>query len=185
MTIDNTINRLKQIITDKNCERMNKSTLKGFWGELIVRRQLESEGFVVEHYGNQAGYDLFIKDQNLKIDVKTSVLKDEFKWGIEYWGWALVHESKQKEITATHFVCLGCDRELNAKIFVVIPTEITRKFPKGIRQFSKVKHGLIVFPDKQKPNPTCSEEARFLKSCDKLQKTKQIKVISNGKKLFS
>lgn len=165
---------------------MNKSTLKGFLGELIVRKQLEFEGFDVQHLGNQAGYDLFIKDRNLKIDVKMSVLKDEFNGGIEHWGWALVHMSKQKEITATHFVCLGCDKDLNAKMFVVVPANMTKRFPQGIHQFNKVKHGLIVFPDTRRPNLSRgSEETRFLKSCDKLLKAKQIRLVPCGKKLFS
>lgn len=183
--IDKTIATLKSVISDNNCARMNKSTIKGYLGELIVKRHLEGEGFVVQHFGNQTGYDLFIEDRSLKIDVKMSVLKDEFGWGMDYWGWALIHMNKKKDITATHFVCLGCDKDLKARVFVVVPASITTRLPQGIRQFNKVKHGLIVFPDKRRPKLDKPNEAHFLSSCDRLLKTHQIKVVPYGKKLFS
>jgi hypothetical protein len=80
MAITRTIKLLRKIILDKNCERMNKSTVVGFLGELIVREELERANIKVEHCGNQTGYDLVIgQDKGIKIDVKTSRLKDEYK----------------------------------------------------------------------------------------------------------
>lgn len=58
MSITNTISLLRKIIFDTNCDRMNKSTIKGFLGELIVKERLEEVGFEVKHQGNQSGYDL-------------------------------------------------------------------------------------------------------------------------------
>jgi UDP-N-acetylglucosamine transferase subunit ALG13 len=87
MTITKTIDLLRKVILDGNCERMNKSTVIGFLGELIVKEQLEKAGIIVEHCGNQTGYDLSIGEGNgIKIDVKTSRLKDEFSCGCKHWG---------------------------------------------------------------------------------------------------
>lgn len=69
MTVTKTIELLRKIILDKNCELMNKSTVVGFLGELIVREQLEKSDIDVEHCGNQTGEDLAI-GQNRKIKME-------------------------------------------------------------------------------------------------------------------
>ena len=56
--VSDTIDLLKKVILDPNCSRMNQSTVKGYLGELLVKAKLESEGALVEHLGNQRGYDL-------------------------------------------------------------------------------------------------------------------------------
>src|ERR1700724_1160231 len=111
--INETIQRLKLIIKDENCARMNQSTVKGYLGELLVKAKLESEGLKLFHQGNQTGHDLeYTNDnQSVKIDVKCSSQKSEFDKVAPNWGWALQHENKTKPITCTHFVCLALDKE--------------------------------------------------------------------------
>lgn len=131
---------------------MNRSTVKGFLGELLVKERLEREGVEVRHLGNQNGVDLSfeIDGRAMNIDVKMSMPKDEFKWGFEYWGWALLHENKKKKVAATHFICVGCSESLEVeKLFVVRESKLT-EFPRGFRQFSKVIHGLVL-PSKELP----------------------------------
>jgi len=50
-TLDATIELLKEVICDEHCERMNKSGVKGYLGELIVFQKLQNEGFEPEHLG--------------------------------------------------------------------------------------------------------------------------------------
>lgn len=73
--LKNTIELLKEVIRDENCSRMNKSGVKGYLGELIVLQKLQYEGLKPEHFGNQSGIDIIVN--NVKIDVKTSTLKDD------------------------------------------------------------------------------------------------------------
>ena len=102
MKIEETIHSFQKIIVDEHCVRMNKSFFIGFLGELIVKERLQKLGIEVEHQGNQTGYDLtIIADSRIKIDVKTSRLKDEYSWGCSHWGWALVHSNKKKPVSAT------------------------------------------------------------------------------------
>ncbi|UMR32902.1 hypothetical protein MJ904_12480 [Massilia sp. MB5] len=154
MTTAIAIDLLTQIIQLPACRKMNLSNVKGYLGELFVKERLESEGQIVEHVGNQSGFDLrFAHGKcDIRIDVKMSLLKDEFSWDFKYWGWALKQESKKKPITATHFVCVGCDENLAPKaLFVVRAADVTQ-FPRGEKQFSKVQHGLIL-----PPQPIASE----------------------------
>ena len=181
MPAPSTINLLKRVIRDKNCQRMNLSNVKGYLGELIVKEQLERDGFTVEHHGNQTGYDLSIDtDRRIKIDVKASCLKDEYSWGNPYWGWALLHENKKKPVSATHFVCVGFNDNLDASIYIVIPTEIVDEFPSGIKQFSRVKNGLCLFPDGSRPTrKLSSEESKLLSECRRLTRRKSVNILSS------
>mgnify|MGYP006179999811 CR=1 FL=1 len=71
----NTIENLQKLLLDDNCSRMNKSTIKGYLGELYVKGKLEAElDGEVKHLGNQSGYDLEI-DSNILIDEKFSTIK--------------------------------------------------------------------------------------------------------------
>ena len=182
MSTANTISLLRRVIRDPNCERMNMSTIKGFVGELIVRERLEDAGFEVDHRGNQSGYDLsfWVDDQEFRIDVKTSTLKDELSCGRPHWGWALVHSNKKKAVSATHFICVGLDEDFEAQRFIIIPAEWAAKFPEGIGQLSKVKHGLCAFRRAYTPEGLTSQKKAYIEKCQKWLKHQRIKQLRKG-----
>lgn len=146
MAEESTINLLRKLIRSPDCEKMNRSSAKGFLGELLVKKRLVSEGIPTEHLGNQNGFDLRFVANGIIVcaDVKMSMPKDEFKWGIECWGWALQHENKKKNPPTTHYICVGCSELLELEVLYVVPKSRVIDFPKGIRQFSKVKHALVL-----------------------------------------
>lgn len=155
MTALTAIELLREVATHPDCAKMNRSTVKGFLGELLVKQRLEQEGVKVAHLGNQKGYDLEFTHQGVavRVDVKVSLPKDEFRWGFDYWGWALQPASK-KTISATHFVCVGCTDALEVDALFVVRKEDVQKFPAGERQFKGVLHGLILPVDAQQAGPT-------------------------------
>ncbi|MBM4295324.1 MAG: hypothetical protein FJ126_10555 [Deltaproteobacteria bacterium] len=119
------------------------STIKGYLGELIVKPKLLEEGLTTISLGNQSGYDLEYND--IKIDVKLSCLKNEFKLDNNYWGWALKHQNKKKDIKATHLICVALTETYDVNAFYVISANNINGFPQGIKQFSKVEHGFGVY----------------------------------------
>src|ERR1700733_12606376 len=94
MPIIDTIQLLRGIILSPDCAKMNLGTVKGYLGELLVKQRLQDElGVIrVEHFGNQHSHDLQSNRdaKAIQIDVKTSIAKDEFKWGFPYWSGALL-----------------------------------------------------------------------------------------------
>jgi len=144
-----TIELLKKVILDPNCSRMNQSTVKGYLGELLVKAKLEREGALVEHLGNQRGYDLQFNHggRPFKIDVKFSALKCEYCPGQNNWGWALVHQNKKRPVSCTHFVCVAVDYQLEVIGYYVVSHNQVGRFPAGVGQFGRVKHGFILFED--------------------------------------
>ena len=150
MNMNQTIESLRGILNDPNCEHMNKSNVKGYLGELIVKNKLEGEGVNVLHKGNQCGYDLEFQHKNttFKIDVKLSTLKMEL--GREVWGWALLHENKSKPITCSHFICVALNKQFKEKYYFIIAAKDIKLFPsadhRGTGQFSKVKYCFMHLP---------------------------------------
>jgi hypothetical protein len=178
------IDLLRQVALSADYEKMNRSTVKGFLGELLVKARLEGEGVRVEHFGNQNGFDLSfpIAGKIVRADVKLSLPKDEFQWGFEYWGWALLHENKKKVISATHFICVGCSESLDLEsIFVVRATDVSL-FPKGIRQFSKVRHGLVV-PRRAFQQGNTPPDTELYAASQRLLRDGVVKLIGSGQRL--
>jgi len=147
-----TIERLKRVVKDPNCARMNMSTVKGYLGELEMFRILENERTDrLSQKGKQAGYDIEYeyKEVGFKIDVKFSTYKVEFKSRKECWGWALKIRNKKRPVTATHFVCVAVNEELDVEAIYVVNAEDIKHFPNGYGQFKGVEHAFVVFPDKR------------------------------------
>lgn len=137
-SLERTIKRLRSVILDSNCTRMNKSTVVGFLGELIVLQRLEMEGLSVLHKGGQCGYDLLVHG-DVTIDVKTSRPRILPGTDVLHWGWALKSASK-KRITATHFVCVELAETCEVRCFHVIQSTNLEMFPPSIGAYSGVQH---------------------------------------------
>lgn len=90
-----------RLLANRYCVKMNRSTIKWYIGELLVKQKLENERIgVTEHYGNQSGYDMEIPGMNVKVDVKLSLYKSEIKNHEDFksWGWALKFERTSGEL---------------------------------------------------------------------------------------
>ncbi len=144
-TLDNTINLLKKIIMDENCEKMNLSNIKGYLGELLVVKKLTEYTQNIIQFGNQSGYDIELPDEAIKIDVKYSTIKSEVKNCPPYWGWALKHKNKKKPISCSHFVCVAADENYDSADYYVIKSKNLDLFPESaIKQFKNVERGFCL-----------------------------------------
>ena len=168
------------VIRAKHCERLSKSSVVGFLGELLVKKTLHDEGMGKEnivHRGNQSGIDLECKfsgnGPSIGIDVKTSTQKHEFlktDGNFRNWGWALMTKTKKENKLLTHFVCVGLDDGLDAKTIYVVPSSALEDFKieNGISQFRNVTHGLLLPYNEQfnaRPNEALQGPAAHMKKC--------------------
>lgn len=170
MSIENSIKRLKDVITDNNCKKMNLSNVKGYLGELIVLEKLIKEEVTVEQKGNQSGYDIELVEYSIKIDVKLSTIKTEVNDCPPYWGWAIRHENKRRDLTATHFVCVALNEDFTVSDFYIIKTKDYKKFPKSaIRQFGKVENGFTILKEGKTLNDIKDKSLKtYFKKCSTL-----------------
>lgn len=86
----------------KNIEKFDPkipNKLVGEIGEFYVLCELEKRGFSVEHRGGQAGFDILIENLDKKIEVRTSLLKNEglYPENIKFYGWRVKNRNQKKE----------------------------------------------------------------------------------------
>ena len=137
-TLMQTIQRLKDIALDPNCDYMNKSTVVGYLGEVVVREKLSSKGLVVFHKGNQSAYDL-ATSSGVKIDVKAGSPRDEFGAGREFWGWALKSQSKKRDINFSRIICVAFTEKYDIHGFYTVLVSNLEHFPPAIPRFKGVE----------------------------------------------
>jgi hypothetical protein len=180
--LNQSINNLINVIKDDNCKKMNLSNTKGYLGELLVYQKLQEEGNNLLQKGNQSGYDLEILGTRIKIDVKLSTLKTEVKNCPPYWGWALKHTNKKRELSASHFVCVALDEHYKVKCYYVIKASDVKYFPaSAIGQFSGITHGLIIPQNIALIEQLADNRLKkYFKKCSGLLKTKVKTVRKNS-----
>jgi len=172
------ITLLREVAVRPEFQQMNRSTVKGYLGELLLKKHLEDQGMHVRHLGNQSGYDLLATfgTEQFRIDVKMSLPKDEFRWGSEYWGWALRHESKKRKVSASHLVCIGCTTHLELASIFVIAADDVEKFPPGEGQFAKVLNGFVAPCGKTFNETVAGKDNRYIGSRSALKDGRVIQV---------
>lgn len=148
-----TIQLLKKIILDENCNRMNKSVVLGYLGELIVLQKFNDEGYSPVHKGKLSGYDILVRDK--KIEVKTSRLKEDgFK--NKNWGWTLL--KKNQDVKYDIAVCLALNEKLEVEGYYCIDKENLESFKFSHGQYTNITKGFLKFQNL--PKETDSEKIR-------------------------
>jgi hypothetical protein len=74
--------------------------LVGELGEFYVLDRLEESGFKkLRHKGGQAGFDVYIEDNGKRIEVRTSLLKNEGLYPeiVQFFGWRVKNRNQKKE----------------------------------------------------------------------------------------
>ena len=74
--------------------------LVGELGEFYVLGKLEELGFKkLKHKGGQAGFDVYIEDNGKRIEVRTSLLKNEglYPEDVRFFGWRVKNRNQKKE----------------------------------------------------------------------------------------
>jgi hypothetical protein len=165
------IKKIISVLKDEESVRMNKSTLIGFLGELYVKNILIDEGFYVEHKGNQSNVDLIIESEKIKIEVKTSTIKD-FDKPFPNWNWALLSKDKTN---ATHNICVALNEDFTLNSIYLIKSENLKLFPEpDDKRFVKLKHVLSV-----RKNENTLTDLKQYTECDKLFIEKKVLKIQN------
>ena len=96
---------IKEIINFKKAVDEIGSTrlphkLIGELGEFYVINKLQSLGYKnIEHKGGHSRYDILLKDQDVKIEVRTSLLKNEglYPKDIDFFGWRVKTKNQKKD----------------------------------------------------------------------------------------
>lgn len=160
---------------------MNLSTVRGFIGELLVKKRLREEGYPhVEHLGKAKAVDLrfSVNEKQITIDVKTSMLKAEFGRRAKNWGWALTRGEKTPAVT--HFVCIALSENLGVERLFVISANNYRLFPAGAGLFRSVAHAFVLLSDGE-PN---MGNRNLLELSNRLLERGVVREVQDGQSLY-
>ena len=121
--------------------------LLSYLGECYVLKELENRNFLVKHKGGQAGYDILIQNNNKRIEVRTSLLKNEglYPQDIMFYGWRVL-EHKQSEDKFDYLIGVAMDENFEKPNFYIFTQkEALSVEDVKINRFQKIKKKIHIF----------------------------------------
>lgn len=148
LRIIRTIIKFKKTFEKINKEDKTPNKLLGLLGEYYVLAELERNGFQPQQKGGQGGYDIYIPESKIKIEVKTSLLKNEglYLKGINFWGW-VTKRSGQKKTNYDALIAVALDKYWKPKYYVFTSKE-TAKSNIKITRYPLIKKAIQLFENK-------------------------------------
>ena len=123
--------------------------LKGSLGELYVLEKLHDLGYKrLKPKGGQAGFDIYIQDIDKKLEVKTSLLKNEriYDNNINFWGWTVKKRNQKREIKFDILVCVTLDNEYKNPHFYIFTRDEALMLKKvKIGRFKNIEKKIHLF----------------------------------------
>ena len=148
---------IKAIINfKKDFDKIDPKTPKklvGEIGEFYTLRELERLGLEPEHKGGQGGYDIFLKKLNKKIEVRTSLWKNEGVYPdktIRFWGWRVENQNQKRSEKFDYLVGVGLDDNFSKpKFYIFTHKEAVRVGDTMIGRFKNIKKKIHLFENKK------------------------------------
>jgi len=155
--VSNYAKAIKAIITFKRClDNIDPKTprkLVGEIGEFYVLQKLQKIGFRPEHKGGQSGYDIYLKEIDKKIEIKTSLLKNEGVYSnktIHFWGWTVERKNQKKIKKFDYLIGVALnDNFSNPKFYIFSYKEAFSVGNVNIGRFNNVKKKIYLFENKR------------------------------------
>jgi len=105
-----------------NIEPRIPRKLVGEIGEFYALKELKRMGLNPEHKGGQGGYDIYLKNIDKKIEVRTSLLKNEGVYPdnkILFWGWRVENRNQKKSEKFDYLIGVGLNNDFSKPRFYI------------------------------------------------------------------
>lgn len=148
---------IKEIIGFKKAfDKINSGIprkLLGEIGEFYVLKELENLGLNPISKGGQGGYDIYLPKMDKKVEVKTSLLKNEGTFSdktIKFWGWAVERRNQKKTHKFDYLVGVALDDDFRKpKFYVFSYKEAFSVKNVHIGRFNNIKKKIILFENRR------------------------------------
>lgn len=120
-------------------------------GEFYVLNELEKRRFNCVHKGGQAGYDIYLDELDKRVEVRTSLLKNEgiFKKGINFFGWRVKDRNQKRIDKFDVLVCVALDDKfIKPKFYIFTHKEAFTVDDVHIGRFPNVQKRIALFENK-------------------------------------
>ena len=155
------IRRLAELLTELN--EKAPTLLVGFCGELLVKSKLAENGIRFLSKGGQAGFDIELKDSGKRIEVRSSLLKNEgiYPKDIMFYGWRI--KDRDSEVKYDYLVCVAFDEELtNPRFYIFTRDEALQAGDVSIPRFKKVQKKLHLFRSVEEMERAIKERPKYV-----------------------
>ena len=150
--------------------------LVGDLGEFYVLQQFKKLGLDPEHKGGHGGYDIYLKKNNKRIEVRTSLLKNEgvYLKEIEFFGWRVENMNQKRSEKFDYLVCVALDDKfIKPKFYIFTYKEAFMVDDVNIGRFKNVKKKIHLFKDiKTYKTALKSKQSHLITSYEKKINTK-------------
>ena len=126
--------------------------LVGEIGELYVLRELEKRGYSLEHKGGQSGFDILIKNLEKKVEVRTSLLKNEgtYPKQVQFYGWRVKNRNQKKERKFDIMIGVALDKTFTEpKFYIFTYKEAFSVGDVNIGRFKNVQKKIHLFENQR------------------------------------
>lgn len=149
--------RLKEAFDKIGIDRNTKipKKLAGDLGELYVLYELQNMGFEnIIHKGGQSGYDIHLKYNNIRIEVKTSFPKNDGiypkePYNIQFYGWTAL---RVKQVMPPYDILIGIALDesfKNPKFYIFTSDEVNRIGKVELKRYRAIKKKIHLFIDEK------------------------------------
>lgn len=140
--------------------------LVGEIGEFYAMQRLIDKGFLPEHRGGQGGYDIHLADINKRIEVRTSLLKNEgifLDQTMRFYGWRVQNRNQKKRQKFDYLIGVALDDKfLKPKFYIFTYKEAFSVGDVLIGRFNNVKKKISLFENKTTFKKALKQKPKFV-----------------------
>lgn len=125
--------------------------LVGEIGEFYALQKFKQLGFEPKHKGGQGSYDIDLIKINKRIEVRTSLLKNEgvYPKEIYFYGWRVQNKNQKNDKKFDYLVCIALDNNfIKPKFYVFTYKEAFKVGNVNMGRFRNVKKKIHLFKNK-------------------------------------
>src|SRR3989338_7595864 len=150
--------------------------LVGEIGEFYLLKKFKNLRLNPENKGGRGGYDIYLKEIDKRIEVRTSLLKNEGIFSdksIRFWGWRVEGRNQKKSEKFDYLVCVALDDNFANPRFYIFTHE--QAFSVGdvlIGRFNNVKKKITLFETKNSYRKALKIKPEFVTGFERMVNNK-------------
>ena len=170
---------------DKPGSRVSRK-LVGDIGEYYVLQELEKRGFTVNGRGGQAGHDIYLPNEDIRIEVKTSLLKNEglYPEGINFYGWRVKNRDQKKDNKFDFLVGISLDDSFTKpKFYIFTRKEAFKVGDVKLGRFNGIQKKITIFENIKAMKNAVKAKPKYVTEYEKYINKNQTKFLNKWGKI--
>ncbi len=160
----------------------------GEMGEYYVLRELFRRGCRdIEHRGGHSGFDILLTRRNVRVEVKTSLLKNDglYPEGINFWGWRVKTRGQKRDEKFDFLICVALDQNFKSpKFYIFSYKEAYSAADVNMGRFKSVQKKINLFESKKALRKAEESKPKYVTDLDRLVTRRPSKFLDKWNKLI-